>query len=161
MPGRSRARSACSARRSIPALGRRALFEDAQVRIELSERLRRDLWIFRELSRAAAEALDAPEPAFAATAPLSRFATEFRDVGYQLLRHADRELFDRFLELLRSSSRVPPDAARATRLRDDCLRFAEILDRAAEVVGRRAELVGHPPDIEQYRRALALHRGEG
>ena len=143
-----------------PALGRRALFEDAQVRIELSERLRRDLWIFRELSRAAAEALDSPESGFAATGPLRRFATEFRDVGYQLLRHADRELFDRFLELLRSSSRDPSDA-RVHRLRDDCLRFAEILDRAAEVVGRRAELVGHPADVEQYRRALALQWGEG
>jgi len=146
---------------AAPLTERRQLDEMRdRLRIELSERLRRDLWIFRELSRAAAEALDSPESGFAATGPLRRFATEFRDVGYQLLRHADRELFDRFLELLRSSSRDPSDA-RVHRLRDDCLRFAEILDRAAEVVGRRAELVGHPADVEQYRRALALQWGEG
>jgi hypothetical protein len=151
------------ARSLDPELDRHALFEDESARLELSERLRRDLWVFREMCQETAQRLERPQPAIGVAEPLRRFATEFRDVGYQLLRHSDRELFDRFLDLLEgwSARRVESSHLRAQRLRDDCRRFAEILDRAFEVVGKRAELAKQPIDQAAYAAALASHLAGG
>jgi hypothetical protein len=101
--------------------------------------------------------LDAPgaSTATATAIALRRFALEFRDVGYQLLRHRDRELFDRFLALLDAWG--TSDGGRADRLRDDCRRFADILDHAIDNVGKRAELRKVPVDHEAVRTALARH----
>ena len=141
-----------------PQLGTKALFEDEQARLELSERLRRDLWVFRELCRATAEILDRPQAKAEEAEPLRVYAVEFRDVGYQLLRHSDRELFDRFLDLLEGWSGYSGEssAVRMQRLRNDCRRFAEILDRALELVGKRQELQRNPIDEPTYKEALAL-----
>jgi hypothetical protein len=143
----------------MPGLDRHALFEDDVSRLETSERLRRDLWCFREMCRLTATNLGGARPEMAAVDPLRRFATEFRDVGYQLLRHSDRELFDRFLDLLEgwSGGRNDTSGLRISRLRDDCRRFAEILDRALEAVGKRAELVKVPMDEQAYAVLLARH----
>jgi hypothetical protein len=140
-----------------PSLGTKALFEDEQARLELSERLRRDLWVFRELCRATARMLDEPTADARMAEPLRAYAVDFRDVGYQLLRHSDRELFDRFLDLLEgwSGERGESSAVRLSRLRNDCRRFAEILDRALELVGKRQELQRNPIDELSYKQALA------
>ena len=140
-----------------PALGTRQLFEDDAARAEQSERLRRDLWLFREMCLSTAHKLEQPGQGPEVAEPLLRFTTDFRDLGYQLLRHSDRELFDRFLDLLEGWSGRRGDSAtvRMQRLRDDCLRFAEILDRALETVGKRAELQRAPIDEPSYREALA------
>ncbi|MGZ6123316.1 MAG: hypothetical protein ACXWLR_00040 [Myxococcales bacterium] len=140
-----------------PAMGHYALFEDDAARTDQSERLRKDLWVFREMCRYTASALEQPDATPEAAEPLRRYATEFRDVGYQLLRHSDRELFDRFLDLLEgwSSRRGESPQIRMQRLRDDCHRFAEILDRALDLVSRRTELQKIPIDEAMYREALA------
>ena len=140
-----------------PALGKYALFEDDAARTDQSERLRRDLWLFREMCRHTAKELSEPAASPDLAEPLRRYATEFRDVGYQLLRHSDRELFDRFLDLLEgwSGRRGESTTIRMQRLRDDCRRFAEILDRALEMVGKRAELKKLPIDEPAYQDALA------
>src|SRR5207248_4436338 len=140
-----------------PALGHYALFEDDSARTDQSERLRKDLWVFREMCRHAARELEEPNAQPDAAEPLRRYATEFRDVGYQLLRHSDRELFDRFLDLLEgwSGRRGESTAIRLQRLRDDCRRFAEILDRAMDLVSKRSELQKVPIDEAQYQEALA------
>ena len=145
------------ARALDPALGKAELFEDEGARLAQSERLRRDLWVFRELCRHTARALGKNSADLEAAEALRRYATEFRDVGYQLLRHSDRELFDRFLDLLEgwSSRRGESTAIRMQRLRDDCLRFADVLDRALELVGKRAELQKLPIDETTYRQVLA------
>ena len=145
------------ARALDPALGKAELFEDEGARLAQSERLRRDLWVFREMCLNTARALLQNIGDLHAAEALRRYATEFRDVGYQLLRHSDRELFDRFLDLLEgwSSRRGESTAIRLERLRDDCLRFADILDRAMELVGRRAELQKLPSDEAAYQQALA------
>jgi hypothetical protein len=144
-------------------LDREAIFEDDAARQEQSERLRRDLWLFREMCRLTAQKLEGQTPVIGAAEPLRRFATEFRDVGYQLLRHSDRELFDRFLDLLEgwSARRGESSLLRAQRLRDDCRRFAEILDRAYEVVGKRVELSRIPVDQVSYDEELARHLAGG
>lgn len=139
-------------------LDRRALFEDEEARFELSARLRQDLWVFSAMCRRTATRLEAPHGGVGAAEPLRRFATDFRDVGYQLLRHSDREMFDRFLDLLEGwagGRRGESSALRAQRLRDDCVRFAEILDRAYETVCRRSELQGAPLDEVVCEAALA------
>ncbi len=140
-----------------PAMGHYALFEDDSARTDQSERLRQDLWVFREMCRYTANALEQPGATPDAAEPLRRYATEFRDVGYQLLRHSDRELFDRFLDLLEGWSGRRGESAqiRLQRLRDDCHRFAEILDRALDLVSRRSELQKIPIDERMYREALA------
>jgi hypothetical protein len=145
------------ARALDPALGKTELFDDEGARMAQSERLRRDLWVFREMCKHTARALGQNSSDLVAAEALRRYATEFRDVGYQLLRHSDRELFDRFLDLLEgwSSRRGESTAIRMQRLRDDCLRFADILDRALELVGKRAELQKHPIDTPSYQQELA------
>jgi len=140
-----------------PAMGHYALFEDDAARTDQSERLRKDLWIFREMCRYTAGALEQAAATPEAAEPLRRYATEFRDVGYQLLRHSDRELFDRFLDLLEgwSGRRGESTQIRMQRLHDDCQRFADILDRALDLVSRRTELQRIPIDEAMYREALA------
>ncbi|TMA25272.1 MAG: hypothetical protein E6J78_18110 [Deltaproteobacteria bacterium] len=140
-----------------PDLTRYELFDDGGARVEQSERLRRDLWVFREMCRHTAQRLEEPGSSPEAAEPLRRYATEFRDVGYQLLRHSDRELFDRFLDLLEgwSGRRGESTAIRMQRLRDDCRRFAEILDRALEMVGKRSELKGREIDHADCEQTLA------
>jgi hypothetical protein len=140
-----------------PKLDKRELFEDQGARAEQSERLRRDLWVFREICRHTAQRLEDPNASPDAAEPLRRYATEFRDVGYQLLRHSDRELFDRFLDLLEgwSGRRGESAGIRMQRLRDDCRRFGEILDRALDMVSKRSELKGTAVDEPSYRGSLA------
>ena len=139
-----------------PTLTREALFDD-EGRLEQSERLRMDLQVFRELCRTTAQRLDEPAASVSLVLPLRRFAVEFRDVGYQLLRHSDRELFDRFLDLLDNwgGQSLENTPARLQKLREDCRRFAEILDRALENVNKRAELQKVPLDDAAVQVALA------
>src|SRR6266850_1745687 len=140
-----------------PSLSRHALFDAQEGRAELSERLRLDLCVFREMCRATADRLAQPGAEVAMAQPLRRFSLEFRDVGYQLLRHSDRELFDRFLDLLESwgGSALQDTPQRIQKLREDCRRFAEILDRALENVNKRSELQKLPLDERTIREALA------
>ncbi len=140
-----------------PGLGVAQLFEDQGARAEQSERLRRDLWLFREMCVETANKLERPGEGPEAAEPLRRFTTAFRDIGYQLLRHSDRELFDRFLDLLEgwSAGRGESVTTRMQRLGDDCRRFAVILERALQMVGKRAELQRLPVDELSYREALA------
>src|SRR5438105_4300393 len=104
-----------------------------------------------------ARVLDVSTADLASAEALRRYATEFRDVGYQLLRHSDRELFDRFLDLLEgwSGRRGESAVIRMQRLRADCGRFAEILDHALQMVSKRSELKGIDIDETTYKDELA------
>jgi hypothetical protein len=146
-----------------PDLTRHALFEDDAARLETSERLRRDLWCFREMCQLTAKSLEGPSSKSSPVGSLRRFATEFRDVGYQLLRHSDRELFDRFLDLVEgwTAREGEPTQLRMQRLRDDCRRFAEILEKALEAVNKRTELLKVPIDEQAYADLLARHLSGG
>src|SRR6266849_1343922 len=140
-----------------PRLSRQSLFDAQEGRAELSERLRLDLCVFREMCRATAERLAQSGAAVAMAQPLRRYSLEFRDVAYQLLRLSDRELFDRFLDLLESwgGSALQDTPQRIQKLREDCRRFAEILDRALENVNKRSELQKLPLDERTVQEALA------
>jgi hypothetical protein len=138
-------------------LSRDALFEAQEERIEASQRLRLDLKVFREICRATSKRLETPDADVSVVQPLRAFSIEFRDVGYQLLRHSDRELFDRFLDLLHSwgAKTMENTPERIQKLRDDCRRLGEILDRALENVGKRKELKALPLVESEVREALA------
>jgi hypothetical protein len=140
-----------------PGLSREALFDAQEGRAELSVRLRLDLCVFRQMCRATAGRLAQAGADVSMVQPLRRFSLEFRDVGYQLLRHSDRELFDRFLDLLDSWGGSAPENTpqRIHKLREDCRRFGEILDRALDNVNRRSELQKLPLDQGTVREALA------
>ncbi|HWE23375.1 MAG TPA: hypothetical protein VG496_05485, partial [Myxococcales bacterium] len=136
---------------------RQVLFESIEERVEASQRLRFDLCVFRDLCRDGAERLAAANASVAMVQPLRRFALEFRDVAYQLLRHSDRELFDRFLEIIQTwgADALDDTPDRVQRVREDCRRFAEVLERAVENVSKRADLKDRPLDERQVREALA------
>src|SRR5262249_53194580 len=140
-----------------PGLSREVLFDAQEGRVESSVRLRLDLCLFREMCRATAERFAGSGADVAMVQPVRKFSLEFRDVGYQLLRHSDRQLFDRFLELLESwgGSSLENTPARVQRIREDCQRFGDILDRALENVNKRAELQKLPLDEQAVREALA------
>ena len=140
-----------------PHLSREALFDAQEGRAELSVRLRLDLCLFREMCRETAERLGRAGANVGLVQPLRRFSLEFRDVGYQLLRHSDRELFDRFLDLLESwgGKALENTPQRIQKLREDCRRFGGILDRALENVNKRSELQKIPLDEQAVREALA------
>src|SRR5207248_4159177 len=140
-----------------PRLSREALFDSQEERVEASQRLRLDLTVFREMCRVTGERLAAANADVSVVQPLRTFSIEFRDVGYQLLRHSDRERFDRFLDLLHSwgSKTLENTPERIRKLREDCRRFGEILDRALENVGKRAELKAVPLSESDVRAALA------
>ena len=137
-----------------PECGEAAVFSDPTERRDRSERLRTELTVYRELCRRAALALagpDAPKGA-AASELLRRYAEEFSEVGYKLLRDADREPFDRFLDVLTSLGSL--GGAGARKLREDCSRFSVLVDRVVQLVGRRAEIAGQEPDLDRARHAL-------
>ena len=140
-----------------PGLGKTQLFDDDAARSQQSERLRRDLWIFREICRSTVVELQKANASTESADPLRKYVATFRDVGYQLLRHSDRELFDRFLDLLEgwSNKRGDSTTLRLQRLREDCGKFGEILDKALEQVSKRTELQTRPLDESSYQSALA------
>ena len=109
------------------------------------------------MCRATFERLGAPGADVSLVQPLRAFSLEFRDVGYQLLRHSDREVFDRLLDLLHSweTNALENTPERVRKLREDCRRFGEILDRALENVGKRKELKAVPLSESDVRAALA------
>jgi len=139
-----------------PHLSREALFDAQEGRAELSVRLRLDLCLFREMCRETASASAGPRQRRAGAATSALLAGVSTMFGYQLLRHSDRELFDRFLDLLESGVERPENTPqRIHKLREDCRRFGGILDRALENVNKRSELQKIPLDEQAVREALA------
>ena len=86
-----------------------APFEQLVSATESAERLRRDLWVFSQLCRAAEGHLRNEDvtSAEAVISSIVAFLGYFQDGSYQLLRYVDYEAFDRF-------SRADPSRARDT-----------------------------------------------
>jgi hypothetical protein len=136
-----------------------ALFDDPVSRRALSERLRRDVWMFGHVVRAFAEkARDLPpiDEAWDDAPPLAfvhRFLSYFRAMGYPLLRHADYPRFDAFFDAL--AELEDDDLAAPVRLQDAVVEaeaFHAFLLELFERIGQRRELEGIPFD----RRGAAL-----
>ena len=127
------------------------IFDGQRARRERAGTLRNELWLFGQLLR---DCLDELFPsmkgettrAFDRLAALQRFLSDFRQVGYHLLRAGDHEPFDRFFSAFEALLNAAPSPARDRHLYLECRRFLTIVERGVALVNRRAELLGVPFD---------------
>jgi hypothetical protein len=155
--------------RSLGArLDAQGVFDDETARRVLSERLRRDVWMFAQIVRAFALKARAVSPArqnaWLGGSPLAfirEFMAYFRAMGYPLLRTADYPRVDAFLEAmvnLRDADLLDP-----TRLDiciDEAERFFGFLTELFDAIGRREELAGSAFDRRAAAEALKLYLGD-
>ncbi len=148
-------------------LDEHGVFDDETARRVLSERLRRDVWMFAQIVRAFAHKARAAPPSdarWAGGSPLSfvrEFLAYFRAMGYPLLRAADYPRFDAFLSAI--AGLAESDLLDATRLAaavDECERFYVFLNELLEQIGNREELVGVPFERRQAAASLKLYLGD-
>jgi hypothetical protein len=143
------------------------VFDDGVARRALSERLRRDIWMFAQIIRAfgtKAQAAPRGEERWAGASSLqfvNEFLAYFRAMGYPLLRTADYPRFDPFLEALSALREADLlDPARLARAVDEAARFYEFLTELFERIGQREELRDIPFDRKAAASALRLYLGE-
>jgi len=148
-------------------LDEHGVFDDAAARRSLSERLRRDVWMFAQIVRAfavKARAAQTGEQRWVGGSPLSfvrEFFAYFRAMGYPLLRTADYPRFNAFLSAM--TSLQESDLVDATRLQaavGECEQFHAFLLQLLEQIGGREELAGTPFDRRAAAEALKLYLGD-
>jgi hypothetical protein len=155
--------------RSLGArLDARGVFDDETARRTLSERLRRDVWMFAQIVRAfavKARAVRADgQERWLGGSPLTfakEFMAYFRAMGYPLLRAADYPHVDAFLDAmanLRDADLLDP--ARLDVAVEEAERFLGFLTELFEAIGRRDELAMVPFDRRAAASALRLYLGD-
>ncbi|MFZ5468584.1 MAG: hypothetical protein ACOZIN_04025 [Myxococcota bacterium] len=117
--------------------------------VQMSQRLRQDLWVFAKLCGQAEAALRDEGTAEAALSALHQYLGYFYDVSYQLLRYGDYEAFDRFAALLAELPYPPAGPVARARLAEDCRIFAQVAETTFAAVNRRAELAGRKLNIAE------------
>ena len=149
-------------------LDEQGVFDDAVAKRTLSERLRRDVWMFAQIVRAFAEKARGTQTAggdvkWSGVPPLQfvrEFLGYFRAMGYPLLRAADYPNFDAFLSAmgaLEESDLLDPE--RLKRAIDECDRFRGFLENLFAQIGQRDELAGVTFDRKGAARQLKLYLG--
>ncbi|WNG19023.1 hypothetical protein [Cystobacter fuscus] len=140
-----------------------APYEQLVSATESAERLRRDLWVFSQLCRAAEGHLrnDNVPSAEAVISSIVAFLGYFQDGSYQLLRYVDYEAFDRFSALLTELPWPPEGPAVRTRLIEDLRGFSQVLENTFAAVSRRAQLRGFNFDREEAERLRDRFLAEG
>ncbi|HEX8790033.1 MAG TPA: hypothetical protein VF765_03720 [Polyangiaceae bacterium] len=144
------------------------VFDDRAAQRVLSERLRRDVWMFAQIVRAfalKARSVDASgQERWASSTPLGfvrEFMSYFRAMGYPLLRAADYPHIDAFLAAmtnLRDTDLLDPvGLARAV---EEAERFHAFLSALFDAIGGRDELVGIEFDRRAAAEALKLYLGD-
>jgi hypothetical protein len=154
--------------RSLGArLDARGVFDDDAARRVLSERLRRDVWMFGRIVRAfsdKARAATAGEDRWAGVSPLQfvrEFMAYFRSMGYPLLRVADYPRVDAFLAAM--ARLEDGDLLEPSRMRvavDEAERFHAFLQDLFVAIGKRDELAGVPFDRRAAAESLKLYLGD-
>jgi hypothetical protein len=155
--------------RSLGArLDARGVFDDEGARRILSERLRRDVWMFSQIVRAfavKARSVGARnESGWTGVSPLAfvrEFLAYFRAMGFPLLRGADYPRVDAFvaaMDCLRDADLLDPH--RLDVAVDEAEQFYVFLAELFEAIGRREELAGAPFDRRGAAEALKLYLGE-
>ena len=148
-------------------LDEHGVFDDAQAKRELSQRLRRDIWMFAQILRAfgaKARALPEAEERWAGASSLQfvrEFLSYFQAMGYPLLRGADYPRFDPFLRAL--SALQESDLTSPDRLADavhEAEEFTAFLSDLFERISDREELKGQPFDRRDAAIALKLYLGD-
>jgi hypothetical protein len=154
------------------ALGTRldehGVFDDIAARRSLSERLRRDVWMFAQIVRAFAQKARAVhangDERWSGASSLQfvrEFLVYFRAMGYPLLRAADYPRFDAYLSAmaaLEESDLVEP--ARLQQATAESEQFYEFLTALFDQIGRRVELAAIPFDRRDAAGSLKLYLGD-
>ena len=142
------------------------VFDDQAARRNLSERLRRDVWMFAQIVRAFAQkarAVPAGEVRWSGTSPLQfvrEFLVYFRAMGYPLLRTADYPRVDAFVSAMTALEETDLlEPARLRRAIVEADQFQEFLVELFEQIGKRDELVSVPFDRRAAAEALKLYLG--
>jgi hypothetical protein len=153
------------------ALGTRlddhGLFGDVVARRALSERLRRDVWMFAQIVRAFAQKAHAVPAqgderwSGSSLHFVREFLAYFRAMGYPLLRAADYPRFDAYLsalEALEDSDLLEPSGLHRAVAESE--QFFEFLSTLFDQIGHRVELAGIPFDRRAAAASLKLYLGD-
>ncbi len=148
------------------SLEEQGVFDDAAARREMSERLRRDVWMFAQIVRAFATKAEHSNPEDRWTAVASfqfvrEFLAYFRAMGYPLLRSSDYPRFDAFMsaiEHLEDSELHSEDTLRNAIL--ECGAFHEYLLALLDEISKRDVLTQVTFDRRAAASALRLYLGE-
>jgi hypothetical protein len=149
-------------------LDARGVFDDETARRVLSERLRRDVWMFAQIVRAfalkARSVSGEGQDRWAGGSPLAfvrEFMAYFRAMGYPLLRTADYPRVDAFLDAMahvRDADLLDP--ARLQVAIDEAEQFHGFLTELFDAIGRREELSDALFDRRAAAEALKLYLGD-
>jgi hypothetical protein len=149
-------------------LDARRVFDDETARRSLSERLRRDVWMFAQIVRAFAQKARSTkrdgQERWLGGSPLTfarEFMAYFQAMGYPLLRAADYPRVDAFLGAMANLSDADLlDPGRLDVAVDEAERFRTFLMELFEAIGRRDELATTPFDRRAAAEALKLYLGD-
>jgi hypothetical protein len=141
------------------------VFDDDAARRVLSERLRRDVWMFAEVVRAfvtkARSGASARTEDWNGDSPLDfvrEFVTHFRAMGYPLLRSTDYPRVDAFVRAISELHHADLlDAGRVATVVEEAERFQGFLIALFEAIGRRDELAGTAFDRDAADESLRLY----
>lgn len=132
-----------------------------------SERLRRDIWMFAQITRAFSSKARHTSPGadrwtkVASFAFVKEFLSYFRAMGYPLLRVGDYPRFDAFLRAMAALEDTDLlDPTRLARAAAECDAFHTFLTELFERISQRDELVDVPFDRKEAARVLKLYLGE-
>jgi hypothetical protein len=153
--------------RSLGAeLDEHGVFDDRQARRALSERLRRDVWMFAQIVRAFAHKArmtpggDEPWQGASSLQFVREFLSYFQSMGYPLLRAADYPRFDPFLKAIAALQEDDlVDPSRLSRSVEECEHFHEYLNDLFTSIGQRDELHEVPFDRKSAAESLRLYLG--
>lgn len=151
------------AREFVFTLEGEAVFDDFTSNRARSERLRRDIWMFRQILRGFLEKAQGSPAAADQWAGMStfryvrEFVSYFRSMGYQLLRYSDYARFDEFMGLVEPlrDGGVLEEAQLGNVVRA-CRDFNLFLEEMFGAVSRRSELAGVEFDKRDAARTLRL-----
>jgi hypothetical protein len=148
-------------------LDQRGVFDDEAARRVLSERLRRDVWMFAQIVRAfsqKARAVTGKDDRWGGASSLQfvrEFLAYFRAMGYPLLRGADYPRFDAFLDAMAGLEDGDLfDLGRIQNAISEADRFHAFLTELFVSIGRRDELAGVSFDRRAAAESLRLYLGD-
>lgn len=147
-------------------LDEKSVFDDVAAKRNLSERLRRDVWMFAQIVRAfmqKAKASSGAEVQWTGVSPLQfvrEFLRYFRSMGVPLLRAADYPRVDAFIQAMSSLEESDlVDPGRLEQAIGEAKQFAEFLNELVEQIGKRDELADVAFDKRAAADALRLYLG--
>ncbi|MEN9577002.1 MAG: hypothetical protein RJA70_11 [Pseudomonadota bacterium] len=142
------------------------VFNDHLAKVENSDRLRRDVWMFSQIVRAffSKAQHSSPEDRWGPVNEFQyvrEFLGYFRSMGYPLLRAADYPRFDRFMSAMSELTDTElVDPLILDRAISECIAFHEFLETLFQQISRREELANSPFDRRRAAGALRLYLGD-